>query len=530
MKKKAARCVASAVLCACLMGQLPGQAVSLIDSCSAQYETALRQADRAGLLPDCLDGVAAQQQLERAQLCALAVRLYASLTDTTYETLSQEYAQRSAACPYIDTQQQDVQLAWTLGLSGAAEDGLFLPEQPATRQMVYCMLYRTMQRAGCTVTLTGNEIAETLYACDDGAAVADWARMGTAYFLREGIAEADDGIGPAETVTAEQAVLLSYRAAAGIHTGRGLCSAETVGSIATHSGNGAVSWTNSMADLYRVYFYRQDDFLSKPEYIEQVAGSGSGAQQLALDALSEQNGQWYWSVDAFNCDGSLIATASELTPLTISADAAQLADIMPEQEPETAQQPASSDADGEQIIIDTIPAGMTFAGESYGSRVARIFGDGASYHKYADSSEAASHQATVTVPVWSLDADGNKYTRMASFQVHEALASTVLQIFTEIYQGSEQFPICSLGGYSWRGDASTSEHCLGTAIDINPNENYMCTNSGTALTGTHWSPGDDPYSISPDGDVVRIFTKYGFGWGGTWNSKKDYMHFSYFGT
>ena len=58
----------------------------------------------------------------------------------------------------------------------------------------------------------------------------------------------------------------------------------------------------------------------------------------------------------------------------------------------------------------------------------------------------------------------------------------------------------------------------------------MCTNSGVALTGSHWSPGSDPYSIPADSAVVRIFAKYGFSWGGTWNSKKDYMHFSYFGT
>ena len=85
-------------------------------------------------------------------------------------------------------------------------------------------------------------------------------------------------------------------------------------------------------------------------------------------------------------------------------------------------------------------------------------------------------------------------------------------------------------GYNWRGDGSSSEHCLGTALDINWEENYMCTKSGAPLTGSYWKPGEDAYSIPANGEVVRIFAKYGFGWGGTWNSKKDYMHFSYFGT
>ena len=48
--------------------------------------------------------------------------------------------------------------------------------------------------------------------------------------------------------------------------------------------------------------------------------------------------------------------------------------------------------------------------------------------------------------------------------------------------------------------------------------------------GSHWLPGEDPYSIPADGDVVRAFAKYGFAWGGNaWQSSQDYMHFSYFG-
>ena len=49
--------------------------------------------------------------------------------------------------------------------------------------------------------------------------------------------------------------------------------------------------------------------------------------------------------------------------------------------------------------------------------------------------------------------------------------------------------------------------------------------------GSYWKPGEDPYSIPAGGDVVRAFAKYGFAWGGdAWTSKRDYMHFSYFGT
>ena len=199
-----------------------------------------------------------------------------------------------------------------------------------------------------------------------------------------------------------------------------------------------------------------------------------------------------------------------------------------------AQGSASEDTAGTQtdetVISSTIPAGMTYAGESYSDKVTRIFGAGASYHKYASASEAKKHQAEIAVQVWDFDSNGNKVTRTKYLQVHEALASSVQQIFAEIYAGKERFPIHTLGGYNWRGDGSSSEHCLGTALDINWEENYMCTKSGAPLTGSYWKPGEDAYSIPANGEVVRIFAKYGFGWGGTWNSKKDYMHFSYFAT
>lgn len=149
-------------------------------------------------------------------------------------------------------------------------------------------------------------------------------------------------------------------------------------------------------------------------------------------------------------------------------------------------------------------------------------------HAYADAAEAESHMVTIAVKVWAF-ADSThteKVTKTQYLQVHENIAETVKAIFDEIYNGDEQFPIYAVGGYRWCSD---SEHTVGLAIDINPMENYECTNEGVALTGDYWKPGEDPYSILPDGDVVQAFKKYGFGWGGEWRSKKDYMHFSFFG-
>lgn len=172
-----------------------------------------------------------------------------------------------------------------------------------------------------------------------------------------------------------------------------------------------------------------------------------------------------------------------------------------------------------------------FAGsnESYAQKCSRVFGG--SYQYYASDLVARQNMTTITVNVWELTSSGDKVSKTKSFMIHKNLAPTVEQIFKEIYEGNEKFPIQSVGGYSWRGAGSTSEHNQGCAIDINPTQNAMIEGNGTVSSGSYWRPGTDPYSIPADGEVVKIFAKYGFRWGGIgWSSgRKDYMHFSYFG-
>ena len=168
---------------------------------------------------------------------------------------------------------------------------------------------------------------------------------------------------------------------------------------------------------------------------------------------------------------------------------------------------------------------------SYSEKLARVFPNG---EYFTDKSQADACMTSVTVPVWVLKSDGTKYSSTRTIKVNSALAEDVVKIFTEIYNDPSQFPIKSMGGYSWRNTASGrfSEHSYGTCIDINPNENYYVSPSGKAITGSHWKPGEDPYSIPGDSIVVRTFAKYGWAWGGNawgdWNNK-DYMHFTYLG-
>ena len=149
--------------------------------------------------------------------------------------------------------------------------------------------------------------------------------------------------------------------------------------------------------------------------------------------------------------------------------------------------------------------------------------------RFASAEEARSHMVSISVDVWQLSSTGNKTTGTRSITVHHAISGTVRQIFREIYEGPERFPIKDVGGFSWRSNPN-SEHRWGIAIDINANENYMIRNDGTILAGSFWKPGENPYSILPDGDVVRAFRRHGFTWGGNaWPTSRDYMHFSFQG-
>jgi len=64
-------------------------------------------------------------------------------------------------------------------------------------------------------------------------------------------------------------------------------------------------------------------------------------------------------------------------------------------------------------------------------------------------------------------------------------------------------------------DYGPSFHAFGLAIDINPNRNPMTS---------HRPPTTD---LPPD--IINIFKKYGFGWGGDWQYPVDPMHFEWYG-
>jgi hypothetical protein len=127
--------------------------------------------------------------------------------------------------------------------------------------------------------------------------------------------------------------------------------------------------------------------------------------------------------------------------------------------------------------------------------------------------------------------------------VDASLADEVLKIFTEIaVDGSYRIErlqlIDAYGGDAFNcrlttGAKTMSAHARGRAIDVNPLINPYVDKKGTShkksvgfVTKQQRAKSDAAGMIKADGLVVKTFKKYGWKWGGEWNSIKDYQHFS----
>ncbi len=133
--------------------------------------------------------------------------------------------------------------------------------------------------------------------------------------------------------------------------------------------------------------------------------------------------------------------------------------------------------------------------------------------------------------------------------VSARVADEILQIFKELYE--MRFPIekARLIDYYEASDARSmadnntsafncrrvtggkgwSQHTYGEAIDINPLQNpYVNSHGVEPLGGREFlnrSKRQKGMILAAD-PVVKLLAKYGWKWGGSWNSVKDYQHFS----
>ncbi|WP_445267888.1 M15 family metallopeptidase [Trichlorobacter ammonificans] len=123
------------------------------------------------------------------------------------------------------------------------------------------------------------------------------------------------------------------------------------------------------------------------------------------------------------------------------------------------------------------------------------------------------HLATAPIP-FAIPLSWDRTRRVQGIYCHKLLAPLVSDLFRAIQQEGLQEQITTFGGCfncrPKRQSNKLSTHSWGIAIDLNPETNRQ------------GSPGD------MSGELVALFKRYGFAWGGTWSGRnKDPMHFQF---
>ena len=170
---------------------------------------------------------------------------------------------------------------------------------------------------------------------------------------------------------------------------------------------------------------------------------------------------------------------------------------------------------------------VAFAHGSAAEKVKGLYPNGIPMTKQ----QAESYLITINVPI--TNKNGTKGSK--GVRVHRAIAQDVYNACLAAQNSG--FKIYDIGGYRTfgtdtagrTGGLSYSQHCYGLAVDINPTENGQFKN-GRATGNWFYDPGNNEYSIQSNSTLVKTFKALGWGWGGEWNSSKDYMHFSFMGT
>lgn len=174
-----------------------------------------------------------------------------------------------------------------------------------------------------------------------------------------------------------------------------------------------------------------------------------------------------------------------------------------------------------------------------------------------------SYKKNDTVPLSSL-----RYLKMPHYnfdgqiQVGEMIVSKdikedVFNIFKELFEAKYEIESMYLVDNYWTGDPDTtdsasieenntsafcfrqvtngktlSNHAYGKAIDLNPQQNPYVSYSSGSPKWSHSNANDYiardtglPHVITHEDLAFKVFSKYGFQWGGDWNTIKDYQHF-----
>ncbi len=462
------------VLCAALALSASAQASELSGWAEPEYSS----ANSAGLLPESIVSAKLTASITRAEFCEAVMNLYKIMGGK---------AVTSAHSPFTDTDSSAVKEAYTLGVINGKTDTLFYPNDLIKRQEMAKIIMRTINAADKDAHVTVEEL-ENLHIFDDLGDADDWAMLDIAgsvkYEIINGVSKSI--LSPRGYATREQAIAIINRAY------NAFCEEKATYLAPQFSGikEGSILTSKLSFNWTSTPGAKEYTFIIKDSGYNHIATYNTASQSIDItDKGLGYNRNYTVLVGAKISEYITVFSA----PVTIYYGSG---------------------------TVSPLP--------TLDQRYNRVFPGGKAFTTEA---EAIVNMRTISVPVWQLASDGTKYSASLLLVVNLNLADEVMQIFTEIYNSPEKFPIKNVGGYSFRTTAfgSVSQHSYGTCIDINFDENYYCYPSGEAIVGSFWKPYENPFSIPRHGSVVKTFSKYGWTWGGDWKNLKDYMHFSYLG-
>lgn len=448
-------------------------------------KTAVDNAVRLSIISEEYSSKPFNQPISRLDFINLAVNLYATLTAEDVSTNPKD--------PFTDTDNIFANMAYYIGIVSGDGEGHFNPINPngtprteLTRQELCKIVTSLLDSAGVLRPYFPTEtVFDNITDADD---IASWAKNHVAFMIDFNIMAGDE-VGtfrPNDNVTREEAAAIVYRCY--FNFGKNYDGQiKTTVRQTTDAGKNVIS------------------ILSKTIVLP------SGATVALRYASNPDDASSNPTLAGSN------QTAPSGTPL---------------------QLPDSNGLYRLKTYTETLATGEAAEKE------ARIFPDG---NKYTSKEEADANMSEVTVNVWKLNENGEKYASTLTFKINTKLKEDVMLIFDEIFYSddsvvivdgketkSEGKPVIKDAiAYGWRNSMTSglySDHNYGTAIDLNYNENYTRYANGMTI-GSFYDPDESIYSFRPEGKVVQTFAKYGWLWGGNaWvNGTVDYMHFTYLG-
>ena len=509
----------------------------------------------AGITPEGFDTQPFNKSITRKDFCELLFNTCRIFGITLPET--------PAAHPFTDTTDIIAEYSYLLGLTKGTATGIFSPDLPLTREMAAVMLSRmrilfqstsgnSNENIDWNNIIPQNDYGEDRYynrkrnndtsesnygtvfttpagSLDytqpmdeqqaarileeysaDSSLVSGWAKTSMADVYTRGILSGtgEGRLDPKSNITREQAALLSLNVltycdefqirAAGVEECVLPIPAGIFISPSYYRGDVFLRWnTIPLAAAYDVTVLKN----GVPSYTARISGnyldlrtsSTAYNQPSRSSETSDTVNSLYKSI--FGSGKEMINAAIEIVPVNSSGNPS------------------------------VFSLQQEFSISPWANTNERITSD-PEKNQFANITEAKQNMTSIEVMVWNLTASGSKKTGSLTLTINKNVAESVKMIFEDIYNGSEKFPIKSCQGYAYR--SGTSQHSNGTAIDINPSENYFVSSDGVIKAGTLWKPGNNPYSILSDGDVVRAFNRHGWHWSPdmNWSNGPDYMHFS----